>query len=115
MQQSTVAKRAPGNMGTTGDGWTQLFFAAAIVAILMLLPANVAPVQAHDAPTTCSVSTNDTTGYKIVFVAHIKDGDAVYSQQNGVSKRIYRGHTHTNRAEPVSVHSASGWTEVCAG
>lgn len=90
-----------------------LLLIALVAMFLSLMPAQ--PASAHNEPTTCSVTTNATTGYKLVFVGHIKDGDTVYLQQNGTSKRIYRGHTYTNRKEAASVHSANGWTKICSG
>lgn len=92
------------------------FLVELIIAALLAtsLPAKAA-VQAHNAPTTCSVTTNATTGYKTVFVGHIKDGDTVYLQQANKSKQIFRGHTYTNRSEAASVHSANGWTQICSG
>lgn len=109
-------KRTPGNMGTTGDGIAQqLLFAATIVVFLSMFPANATPVEAHDAPTTCSVSINKTTKYKQIFVGHVRDGETVFYKQNGVEKQIYRGHTYTNRAETVSVTIGRGGTEICSG
>ncbi len=86
-----------------------------IALIIVAIIATSLPAQAHDAPTTCSVTTNATTGDKVVFVGHLRDGEAIYLQQAGKSKRIYRGHTYTNRTEAASVHSANGWTEICSG
>ncbi len=86
-----------------------------IALIIVALFATSLPAHAHNEATTCSVTTNATTGYKTVFVGHIKDGDSVYLQQANKSKRIYRGHTYTNRTETASVHSANGWTQICSG
>jgi hypothetical protein len=86
-----------------------------IFAVAAYVTPAKAAVQAHADPTTCSVTTNATTGYKTVFVGHIKDGDTVYLQQANKSRRIYRGHTYTNRSEAASVHSANGWTQICSG
>lgn len=90
-----------------------LLLIALVTMFLSLMPAR--PAAGHSAASTCSVSKDATTGNKLVFVGHIKDGDTVYLQQNGMSKRIYRGHTYTNRKETASVHSANGWTKICSG
>lgn len=98
------------------DALIMLSFSAVITAFLsMLSPSTATPAQAHSEPSTCSVTTNATTGYKQIFVGHVKDGESLYRQQNGTSKQIYRGHTYTNRAERVDVYTSNGWTWVCGG
>lgn len=109
-------KRAPGNVGTTGDWLIMSLFAAIITAFLYTLsPAAATPVQAHNEPTTCSVSTSAATGNKIVFIYHIRDGEGVYTQQDGVSTRIYRGRNDTLSSGAVVVHISNGWIAICSG
>lgn len=106
-------KSAPGNTGTTGDGIGQLITALLIIACLLVYAPT--PAQAHSAPSACSVRTSPNTGYKIIFVGHIKDGESVYSQQDGASTMLSRGHTYTTSASPVTVYKSNGWVAICSG
>ncbi len=84
-------------------------------AALLLANAATAPAQAHNAPTTCSVSTDKTTKYKTIFVGHIRDGETVWLQQDNKSKQIWRGHTYTSSKSAASVHISNDWTKICSG
>jgi hypothetical protein len=68
--------------------------AAAVIANV-LTAAQPAPVaDAHDAPSTCDVTVERNTGYKKVFIYHVRDGEALWLTIDGVTqRRIYRGLT----------------------
>lgn len=83
--------------------------------ITALIAASVTPAQAHAEPSTCSVDTG-TSGYKQVFVYHVKDGAKLWLTVDGVTtKRIYRGLTQTTTSGSVKVNAADGWAQICSG
>lgn len=80
-----------------------------------ILAAYTTPAKAHTEPSSCSVSTG-TSGYKQVFVYHVKDNEKLWLTVDGVTtKRIYRGLTQTTTEGSVKVNSADGWTQICSG
>ena len=101
-------KRSP------GDGLMLLFAAIVIAFLFSLSPATATPAVAHSEPSTCSISIDKATGSKNIFVGHVKDGEKLWLQQDGKSKRIYRGHTYTGSKGAASVHTDVGWVTVCS-
>lgn len=85
-----------------------------IALIIVALFATSLPVYAHNAPSTCNVTSR--AGGKRVYVSHVDDGDELWLTIDGVtSDRIWRGATATGSNGAVKVNSADGWTEICSG
>lgn len=91
----------------------QLLYTALIVTALVA--TYTTPAKAHAEPSSCSVSTG-TSGYKQVFVYHVKDNENLWLTVDGVTtKRIYRGLTQTTTSGSVKVNAADGWAQICSG
>lgn len=90
---------------------------SALLIIATIAASQPAPVAlAHNAPSTCDVSVERNTGYKKIFIYHVRDGDQLWLTKDGVTtSRIYRGLTQTSTTGTVSVNIANGWAEVCSG
>lgn len=91
----------------------QQFLSIALI-VAMLLSAYATPAKAHDAPSTCSITSR--SGGKRVFVSHIRDGAKLWLTIDGVTqKQIFRGLTVTGSKGAIKVNEANGWTEICSG
>jgi hypothetical protein len=88
--------------------------ALSIALIIVALFATSLPAHAHNAPSTCNVTSR--AGGKRVYVSHVDDGDELWLTIDGVtSDRIWRGTTATGSNGAISVNSAFGWTLICSG